>query len=61
MTRKTKPIEMPDLTIEAIIQIQDFLHLALDIFEDHYSEQLETFYQPMWDDSPELDLGDFST
>lgn len=59
MTRKTKPFEMPDLTIEAIIQIQDFLHLALDIFEDHYSEQLETFYQPMWDDSPELDLGDF--
>ena len=61
MTRKIKPFEMPDLTIEAIIQIQNFLHLALDIFEDHYSEQLENFYQPMWDDSPELDLGDFST
>jgi hypothetical protein len=61
MTRKTKPFEMPDLTIEAIIQIQDFLHLALDIFEDHYSEQLETFYQLMWDDSPELDLRDFTT
>ncbi len=61
MTRKTKPIEMPDLTIEAIIQIQDFLHLALEIFEDHYSEQLEAFYQPMWDDSLELDLGDFSS
>ena len=61
MTRITKPIEMPDLTIEAIIQIQDFLQLALDIFVDHYSEQLETFYQPMWDDSPELDFGDFST
>lgn len=30
MTRKTKPIEMPILTIEAILQIQDFLHLALD-------------------------------
>lgn len=61
MTRKIKPFEMPDLTIEAIIQIQNFLHLALDIFEDHYSEQLETFYQPMWDDSPELDMGDFTT
>lgn len=45
--------------MEAILQIQDFLHLALDIFEDHYSEQLECFYEPMWDDSPELDLGDF--
>lgn len=61
MKRLTKPIEMPELTIEAIVQIQDFLQLALDIFVDHYSEQLETFYQPMWDDSPELDLGDFST
>ena len=61
MKRLTKPIEMPELTIEAIVQIQDFLQLALDIFVDHYSEQLETFYQPMWDDSPELDLGDFSS
>lgn len=61
MTRRTKPIEMPDLTIEAILQIQDFLHLALDIFEDHYSEQLEGFYKSLWDDSPELDLGDFSS
>jgi hypothetical protein len=61
MTRKTKPIKMPDLHIETILQIQDFLHLALDVLEDHYSEQLEAFYQPMWDDSPELDLGDFST
>ena len=52
---------MPELTIEAIVQIQDFLQLALDVFVDHYSEQLEAFYQPMWDDSPELDLGDFST
>jgi hypothetical protein len=59
MTRKTKPLEMPDLTMEAILQIQDFLRLALDLFEDHYSEQLECFYEPMWDDSPELDLGDF--
>ena len=52
MKRLTKPIEMPELTIEAIVQIQDFLQLALDIFVDHYSEQLETFYQPMCDDSP---------
>ena len=68
MTRKSKPpnpgrkkIVLPALSDEALVQIQDFLHLALDLFEDHYSEQLETFYQPMWDDSPELDLGDFST
>lgn len=61
MTRKTKLLELPDLTIEAILQIQDFLHLALDTFEDHYSEQLEGFYKSLCDDSPELDLGDFSS
>ena len=61
MTRPAKPIEMPILSDEAVIQIQDFLHLALDIFEDHYSQQLECFYQSIWQDSPELDLGDFSS
>ena len=59
MTRPTKPIELPILSDEAVIQIQDFLHLALDILEDHYSEQLARFYQSIWQDSPELDLGDF--
>jgi len=59
MTRRAKPIEMPILRDEAVIQIQDFLHLALDMFEDHYSQQLERFYQSLWTDSPELDLGDF--
>lgn len=50
---------MPILSDQAVIQIQDFLHLALDMFEDHYSQQLERFYQSLWQDSPELDLGDF--
>lgn len=59
MTRRARPIEMPILSDEAVIQIQDFLHLALDMFEDHYSQQLERFYQSLWQDSPELDLGDF--
>jgi hypothetical protein len=61
MTRRAKPIEMPILSDETIIQIQDFLHLALDIFEDHYADQLERFYQSIAQDSPELDLGDFSS
>ena len=61
MTRNAKPIEMPVLTIEAVLQIQDFLRLALNLFEDHYSEQLECFHQSMWQDSSELDLGDFSS
>jgi hypothetical protein len=49
---------MPVLSDEAVIQIQDFLHLALDIFEDHYNPQIERFYQSIWQESPELDLGD---
>jgi hypothetical protein len=60
MTRRAKQIKMPILSDEAVIQIQDFLHLALDIFEDHYADQLERFYQSIGQDSPELDLGDFS-
>lgn len=61
MTRTPKPIKMPILSDEAVIEIADFLHLALDIFEDHYADQLERFYQSIWQDSPELDLGDFSS
>lgn len=61
MTRQTKPIELPILSDEAVIEIQDFLHLALDIFEDHYGAQIERFNQSIWQDSPELDLGDFTS
>ena len=65
MTRKSKPashhpkpIVMPSLSDEAVIQIQDFLHLALDVFEDHYAQQIDRFYQSIWQESPELDLGE---
>ncbi|MHB8950678.1 MAG: hypothetical protein ACYC4S_16710 [Rhodoferax sp.] len=65
MTRKSKPASpqqkefvLPRLSDEAVIQIQDFLHIALDIFEDHYGNQIERFYQSIWQDSPELDLGE---
>jgi hypothetical protein len=56
--RHPKPIEMPTLRDETVIQIQDFLHLALDIFEDHYGQQIERFYKSIWQDAPELDLGE---
>jgi hypothetical protein len=51
---------MPTLSEEAVIQIQDFLHFALDTFEDHYGEQIENFYQALHEQSydPALDLGD---
>ena len=65
MKRKSKPsshqpklIAMPTLSDEAVIQIQDFLHLALDVFEDHYAQQIDRFYQSIWQESPELDLGE---
>ncbi len=61
MTRPAKLIGMPILSDEAVIEIQDFLHLALDMFEEQYSQQLEAFHQSIWQDSPELDLGDFSS
>lgn len=53
-------LEMPVLSDEAVIQIQDFLHHALDLFEDHYALQIENFYQGLYDQTPdtELDLGE---
>ena len=53
-----KPIKMPILSDEAVIEIQDFLRFALDIFEDHYCQQIDRFYHSIWQDSSELDLGD---
>jgi hypothetical protein len=55
---RRKKIVLPALSDESLIQIQDFLHLALDVFEDHYGQQLDLFYGSLWQDSPELDLGD---
>lgn len=53
-------LTMPRLSDEAVIQIHDFLHQALDLFEDHYGEQIEKFYQALTELSydAELDLGD---
>jgi len=61
-TTHHKPVafELPRLSDEAVIQIQDFLHHALDLFEDHYGQQIDHFYQSLYDASrdAELDLGD---
>ena len=58
MTPKTTVFNLPELSLEAVLQIQEFLHRAVEVFEDHYSKQLECFYRSMEEDSPELDLGD---
>jgi hypothetical protein len=67
MTRKSKPtsprrkkIVLPALSDEALVQIQDFLHLALDVFEDHYSQQLDLFYHSLWQEAHEFETGKFS-
>jgi len=60
LRRSQVVLTMPTLSDEAVIQIQDFLHLALDLFEDHYAEQIENFYQALHEQSYDaaLDLGD---
>ena len=67
MTRKSKPpipcrkkIVLPTLSDEALVQIQDFLHLALDVLEDHYGQQLDLFYHSLWQDAHEFETGKFS-
>jgi hypothetical protein len=54
----SKPIKMPVLSDEAVIEIQDFLRFVLDVFEDHYCQQIDRFYQSIWQDLRELDSDD---
>ena len=67
MTRNPKPtnprrkkIVLPALSDEALIQIQDFLHLALDVFEDHYGKQLDLFYHSRGQQAHEFETEEFS-
>ena len=57
--RPNKPVFLK-LSDEALIEIQDFLHLALDVFEDHYGEQLDPFYHSLWQEEHEFETGKFS-
>ena len=57
--RPNKPV-FTKLSDEALIEIQDFLHLALDVFEDHYGEQLDLFYHSLWQEEHEFETGKFS-
>ena len=52
---------LPRLSDQAVIEIQDFLHQALERFEDHYGEQIDRFYQSLNEESQDdaLDLGDW--
>jgi hypothetical protein len=43
-------IPMPRLSDDAVIQIHDFIHHLLDLFEARYGDQIRRFYQDLCDD-----------
>lgn len=46
-------IHMPRLSDDAVIQIHDFIHHVLDLFEARYGDQIHRFYQDLCGDSPD--------
>jgi hypothetical protein len=44
-------IQMPRLSDDAVIQIHDFIHHVLDLFEARYGDQIHRFYQDLCGDS----------
>jgi len=56
-------IPMPRLSDDAVIQIHDFIHHILDLFEARYGDQIHRFYQDlcansMVESDPNLNLDD---
>ena len=43
-------IPMPRLSDEAVVQIHDFIHHVLDLFEARYGDQIQRFYAELFDD-----------
>lgn len=43
-------IPMPRLSDAAVVQIHDFIHHVLDLFEARYGDQIHRFYQDLFDD-----------
>jgi hypothetical protein len=61
--RACEHIRMPRLSDDAVIQIHDFIHRVLDLFEARYGDQIHRFYQDLSSDNllepdPNLDLFD---
>jgi hypothetical protein len=42
-------ISMPRLDDDAVIQIHDFIHQLLDLFEARYGPQIQRFYEDLGD------------
>ena len=45
------PIPMPRLSDDAVVQIHDFIHHILDLFEARYGDQIHRFYQELNSDN----------
>ena len=43
-------IPMPRLSDDAVIQIHDFIHHVLDLFEARYGDQIHRFYADLCSD-----------
>jgi hypothetical protein len=45
-------ISMPRLSDDAVVQIHDFIHHVLDLFEARYGDQIHRFYEDLCADCP---------
>jgi hypothetical protein len=50
-------IPLPRLTDDAVIQIHDFIHHVLDVFEARYGDQIHRFYQDLSSNDDFLEPG----
>ncbi len=46
----------PRLSDEAVIQIHDFIHHLLDLFESCYGDQIDVFYEGLCDMAQDVEL-----
>ena len=47
----TANIPMPRLSDDAVVQIHDFIHHVLDLFEARYGDQIHRFYEDLCGDT----------
>ncbi len=56
MDKSVLIIEMPDLSYEQAAGIEDFLHVLINAFENHYARQLKEYYGKLeLDDDIDID------
>ena len=48
--RTAADIPMPRLSDDAVVQIHDFIHHVLDLFEARYGDQIHRFYEDLCGD-----------